>query len=115
MPNKNFAVGSRIQEKKKRSPREGLIVSTDPSFKGERQKWLVLFDGKEEPVPRSSQQLLSSVPKKSSSPSNAAIIENEDSDEGSENHDEEEDDLALFPKKIVVLSQILTPTQIMRE
>ena len=47
MAKKNFAIGSRIREKKKKNPREGKIVSTDPSQEDKRQKWLVLFDSEE--------------------------------------------------------------------
>ena len=99
MPKKNFAIGSRIREKKKKNPREGKIVSTDPSQEGKRLKWLVLFDGEEEPVPRSSQQLLSIESESNNSPSNnATFIENKESDEGaSVSNEDEEDDLDFFP------------------
>ena len=53
-----FQKGSHIQERKKNSPRNGVIVSTDPAFKGQKHRWLVKFDGEKKPVPRSSNQLL---------------------------------------------------------
>ena len=57
MPRLVFQKGSQIQENKKNYPRNGVIVSADPAFKGQRQRWLVKFDGEDEPVSRSSQQL----------------------------------------------------------
>ena len=53
-----FQKGSHIQERKKNSPRNGVIVSADPAFKGQKHHWLVKFDGERKPVPRTSNQLL---------------------------------------------------------
>ena len=64
-----FQKGSHIQERKKNSPRNGVIVSTDPAFEGQKHRWLVKFDGEKKSVPRSSNQLLHTKNKLGSSSS----------------------------------------------
>ena len=58
MTRNTIGVKTRVKERKTHNPQRGVVVSTDPKQPGRKQKWLVLFDGQENAVPRSSQQLL---------------------------------------------------------
>ena len=54
----NIGVNVRVKERKQHKPRQGVVVSTDSAHPGQKHKWLVLFEGDDTAVPRSSQQLL---------------------------------------------------------
>ena len=84
MPRCTFQKGSQIQERKKTAPRNGVIVSADPAFKGQKHHWLVQFDGEDEPVARSSSQLLhrtNTLDSSTSTNTNENIVSCEDDDD----------------------------------
>ena len=54
----NIRVHVRVKERKHHKPRTGVVISTDPEQPDKKNKWLVLFEKDDTPVPRSSQQLL---------------------------------------------------------